>query len=123
MFDITADKTTTLLNKMVDFTAFKHKVIANNIANVNTPGYKRLDVSFNKSMENAINGGDSIRDLSVEVTKTEEEGVESAFRQDENTVNIDKEVSVMMQNSLSYNVYIELMSKKVALIKQAMRSR
>lgn len=123
MFDITSEKSTDLLNKMVDFTAFKQKIIANNIANVNTPGYKRLDASFNKSLESAVDSSSSIKNLGMKVVETEDKGLGSAFRQDENTVNIDKEVSEMMQNSLSYNVYVQLMSKKYGLLKQAMRSR
>lgn len=35
------DKSINLLEKMLDVSAIKHKVIANNIANINTPGYKK----------------------------------------------------------------------------------
>ena len=40
------DKSVNLLEKMLDVSATKHKVIANNIANINTPGYKKMEVSF-----------------------------------------------------------------------------
>ena len=35
-----------VLNKAADASALRHKAISNNIANVDTPGYKRQDVNF-----------------------------------------------------------------------------
>ena len=60
MFDISSEKSTELLSKMVDYTALKQKVIANNIANVNTPGYKRMDVSFNQDLKRAVENQGSV---------------------------------------------------------------
>lgn len=120
MFDITSERSNILLNKMVDFTALKQKVIANNISNVNTPGYKRQDVSFDKDLNEAINNGTEVNELGLNVVKSEDKGMNAAFRKDGNTVNIDSEVSEMMQNALSYNIYVQLMSTKYGLLKQAM---
>jgi len=51
--NIGIDKSSTLLEKMLDVSSVKHKVIANNIANVNTPGYKKMEVSFADQLEKA----------------------------------------------------------------------
>ena len=43
-----------MLTKSVDNTAYRHKLLVNNIANVNTPGYKRRDVAdFQKALREA----------------------------------------------------------------------
>ena len=53
--NIGIDKSATLLEKMLDVSSVKHKVIANNIANVNTPGYKKMEVSFADQLEKVLN--------------------------------------------------------------------
>ena len=45
-----SDTNVVLLSKLLDLTSTKNKVIANNIANVNTPGYKKSEVSFEKEL-------------------------------------------------------------------------
>ena len=121
MFDISAEKSTELLGKMIDFTALKQKVIANNIANVNTPGYKRLDVKFNQDLENAIESRESVRDLRLKVAVDKSGGIEIGARNDGNTVDMDREVSQLMQNALSFNVYLELMAFKFKMATRAMK--
>ena len=48
------DKNIDVLSKLLDLTSVKSKVIANNIANVNTPGYKKLEVTFQEELREAI---------------------------------------------------------------------
>ncbi|MFH0880983.1 MAG: flagellar basal body rod protein FlgB, partial [Lentisphaerota bacterium] len=48
------DETTQVLNKMLDVSALRQRVLANNLANINTPGYKRLDVKFRDELTDAI---------------------------------------------------------------------
>ncbi|MGR3317810.1 MAG: flagellar basal body rod protein FlgB [Candidatus Anammoxibacter sp.] len=123
MFDISAGKSTELLSKMVDFTALKQKVIANNIANVNTPGYKRMDVSFNQDLKDAIKTQGAVNEMWLKVEVDKSGGIEVGARNDGNTVDMDREVSQLMQNALSYNVYLELMALKFRMVTRAMRSR
>ncbi len=123
MFDIASGNTTTLLNKMIDYSAMKQKVVSNNLANVNTPGYKRLDISFDRELKDISNNRDAIKDVQFKVADDANAAKEANSRNDGNTVNVDKEVSELMQNSLSYNVYVQLMAKKFTLIKSAMSPR
>jgi len=44
-----ADSYYTAAKKMLDVTALRHEAIASNLANVETPGYKRLDVACNRN--------------------------------------------------------------------------
>ncbi len=114
------DKQFGLLEKLIDAGAIRHKTIANNIANVNTPGYKRLDVKFEDELKAALSGNgivdiSSVRPKIVIAKSTEK----TALRNDGNNINIEVEVSELIKNTMSYNIYVQLMSKKFAALKLA----
>ena len=114
------DKSATLLEKMLDVSSIKHKVIANNIANVNTPGYKKMEVSFADQLEKALNE-DSMNKfdtLQPKIVISKEDSSETV-RNDGNNVDMDKEVSSLVKNTLSYNIYTQLLAKKYEGIKSA----
>ncbi|HEY4481576.1 MAG TPA: flagellar basal body rod protein FlgB [Candidatus Brocadiaceae bacterium] len=118
--NIGIDKSATLLEKMLDVSSVKHKVIANNIANVNTPGYKKMEVSFADQLEKALNK-DSMNKfdtLQPKIVISKEDSSETV-RNDGNNVDMDKEVSSLVKNTLSYNIYTQLLSKKFEGIKSA----
>ncbi|KKO18275.1 MAG: flagellar basal body rod protein FlgB [Candidatus Brocadia sp.] len=117
------DKSISLLGKMLDVSAIKHKVIANNIANINTPGYKKMEVSFSDQLEKVL------RDTSVDKFDTfqpkiviAEKEKNETVRNDGNNVDVDKEISSLMKNTLSYNIYSQLLAKKMELVKSAIEN-
>ena len=114
------DKSATLLEKMLDVSSIKHKVIANNIANVNTPGYKKMEVSFADQLEKALNK-DSMNKfdtLQPKIVISKEDSSETV-RNDGNNVDMDKEVSSLVKNTLTYSIYTQLLAKKYEGIKSA----
>ena len=118
--NIGIDKSATLLEKMLDVSSVKHKVIANNIANVNTPGYKKMDVSFADQLEKALNK-DSMNKfdtLQPKIVISKEDSSETV-RNDGNNVDMDKEVSSLVKNTLTYSIYTQLLAKKYEGIKSA----
>ena len=121
--NIGIDKSGTLLEKMLDVSSVKHKVIANNIANVNTPGYKKMDVSFADQLEKALNESsvNKFDALQPKIVISKEDTSETV-RNDGNNVDMDKEVSSLVKNTLSYNIYTQLLSKKFEDIKSAIES-
>ena len=121
--NIGIDKSATLLEKMLDVSSVKHKVIANNIANVNTPGYKKMEVSFADQLEKVLNK-DSMNKfdtLQPKIVISKEDSSETV-RNDGNNVDMDKEVSSLVKNTLSYNIYTQLLAKKFEGIKSAIES-
>ena len=44
-----------LLEKALDIRAFYHRILASNIANVETPGYKEKDIDFRKELDSLTN--------------------------------------------------------------------
>ncbi|MBE7444449.1 MAG: flagellar basal body rod protein FlgB [Planctomycetia bacterium] len=117
------DKSMNLLEKMLDVSATKHKVIANNIANINTPGYKKMEVSFAEQLEKVIKDTSASKfDAFQPKIVVSKEDTNVAVRNDGNNVDMDKEVSALMKNTLSYNVYTQLLSKKMDLVKSAIEN-
>lgn len=112
-------------NKILDVSTLKQQVHANNIANVNTPGYKRHFVSFDNALQNAINSDsislktDNPRQISYDsnwrsVRPTEKIEYNTSSRNDGNNVDIDYEIAQMTKNTLKYQIVAELTSRLVS---------
>lgn len=113
------DKNMLLLEKAVSGASLRHKAILNNIANANTPGYKRVDVDFKTSLKKFLDEGldnrslKELRSISVDINREEN----TSLRTDGNNVDIEKEMALLAKNSLEYDYYMSLLSRKVRMIK------
>jgi len=114
------DKNFVILEQMMTISANKQKVIANNIANVNTPGYRRKELKFEEAFLTAIEENDvtALRKIEGKVKYSDD----PTLRNDGNNVDIDKEMGLMNRNSLAYSMYTELYAKKLEMLRMAMRS-
>jgi flagellar basal-body rod protein FlgB len=109
------------LSQLLDVASLRHRVIAQNIANVNTPGYHRLDVSFEDAFARAVKhdagqrrGGTAPR---VVVDNTTPE------RADGNNVDIDIEMGNLNKNALLYSAYTQALANKLASLRLAITGR
>jgi flagellar basal-body rod protein FlgB len=124
------------INKLaadLDIKIRRSELIASNIANVDTPGYKAKDLAFHRiladSMENEgltlkrthvkhMTGGESTAGGSVnEIVEEPNPG-----RPDGNNVNIDQEMLKLTENNIQYNVSVQLLSKRLRQIANAIES-
>lgn len=114
-------KSVVLLSKLLDLTATQNKVIANNIANANTPGFKKYDVSFQKELVKAVDSKniDKIKNVQETITLS---GDKSA-RKDGNNVDLDKELVSFYQMSDRHNIYLEILSQKFKGMVAAIQGR
>ncbi len=105
-----SDKGVVLLSKLLDLTSTKNKVLANNIANANTPGYKKYDVSFQKELVKAVESKDinKIKDIHEKITLSGDKST----RKDGNNVDLDKELVSFYHMSDRHNLYLEILSKR-----------
>ncbi len=99
-----------LLENLLDYTSVKNNVISKNISNIGTEGYQREDVKFNsilnENLSNQIKATDPrhfgsqsfIQDSEFDIVKDEDQQVYSGI----NNVDIDKEMSDLAENSLSF---------------------
>lgn len=118
------DNTYNLLKRSMDATVLRSKVIGNNIANINTKGYKRFEVSFEESLKEQENKYDMNTTNSKHIgsgTNADENGTiklkkdeSTSMRQDGNNVDIENEMTNLAANTLMYNALVKEVSGKIA---------
>ncbi|HHF97929.1 flagellar basal body rod protein FlgB [Candidatus Aerophobetes bacterium] len=116
------DTTYILLKKMLDVCALRHRVIANNIANVDTPGFKSRRVVFEEKLRSLLRrniDGKKLKSL----TPTIYVDTSQVMREDFNNVDIEKEMVRLSMNALRYDLYVQLLSGKLERIKEAIKGR
>jgi flagellar basal-body rod protein FlgB len=120
------DKGFVNLEKLMDATTFRHRVLSSNIANSDTPNYRAKDVDFSSYFDDER--------LSMAATKSMhyKDGVpvtlsglaaeeNSLLWGDSNNVEIDVEVGKMTENALKFQAAVKLMSKKILMYKGAIK--
>ena len=106
-------QTYNLMKSGLNAAQLRSKTIANNIANINTPNYKRKYVKFEETLNNANKTG------KIEV-KTDTSG---AVRNDGNNVDLENEKVNQAANTLIYNGLISLTNSKLSMAKSVITGR
>ncbi|UCF42316.1 MAG: flagellar basal body rod protein FlgB [Planctomycetota bacterium] len=96
----------------------RQKAIANNVANLRTPGYRRIDVKFEELLAKLLNSPGEV-DLS-EVKAQIYEPKQTPVKSNGNDVNLETEVGQMVKNTLRHKTYVRLLNKKYSQIELAM---
>ncbi len=115
------------LEKSLDASWLRNNVISQNIANVDTPGYKRKEVQFeeflNSEMKHSrISNGKSRIQGSGDI-KVIEENKNYSYRLDGNNVDIEREMAKMAANSLKYNTLIQRINGQFNKLRTVIRGR
>ena len=97
------------LEQYMDLLGARQKLVASNIANADTPGYKTLDIDFQTEFANAAAG------LSPNVI--EAKGL--PVRNDGNNVSIDREARLLAENDLRFNIASNLLRDQIRTVKEA----
>ncbi len=124
-----------VLKKGIEGTNKRHKAIANNIANVDTPNYERATVGFEDQMKRilrsqgirgkrthpahfVIGGPEEIPLIRprVDIDK------ETRFRADKNNINIDQEMAELAQNTQRNVQFTELLKRRYSGMKNVIRT-
>lgn len=120
----------TVLEQALGAASLRHKVIANNIANVNTPDFKRSEVVFEDKLAAAMAGN------KLALTRTraghlparrDEPGpavvtdTTTSLRTDGNNVDIDAEMANTAKNQIYYNAVAQMLGRYYANLKSAIK--
>jgi flagellar basal-body rod protein FlgB len=105
----------TALNSALDGLALRQRVIANNIANIQTPGFHAGKVSFESALADAVASG------SGAATATVAQSLEPT-RTDGNNVNLDEETLSNVDTNLRYQLATQAMDNKFTILAAAMKS-
>lgn len=110
--------------KTLDAVALRQEAIASNIANAETPGYKRLDLStgFQSELERACATGDSSRIHSLQPALAPDSTALPVGR-DGNTVSLENELAQMNQNAVVHNLETQLVSGMLMRLKMAISAK
>ena len=110
------------LRLTMDDAALSQQAISSNIANVNTPGYRRMDVSpaFHQAYTDALrslSNGDSVDQMPDATIQTA--AVQGPARPDGNTVDIEQEMVSLAQNSARYEFAGQMIAQNFHGLKYA----
>jgi flagellar basal-body rod protein FlgB len=98
-------------------TSLRQSAIANNLANIDTPGYRRQDVQFENVLAKAMESGDAEEIKNVEM-KIFSPGTGEADSTG-NDVNLDAEIGELIKNTGTQKMYLRLLSRMYRQIDQA----
>jgi flagellar basal-body rod protein FlgB len=106
-----------LLKKSLDASALRQRVTDNNIANINTKGFKRSEVVFEEKLNAEINkqnlSGKNLESVDAEVVTDNS----TSFRTDGNNVDIDREMANMAANNILYNTLVTQVNTKIGIMR------
>ena len=107
-----------LIDAGVKAETLRQKTIANNIANLETSGYRRVDVKFEELLAKCLrsSGEFDLSEVEAQIYQPKQTPVKS----NGNDVDLEAEVGQMIKNMLNHKAYIRLLSKKYNQIELAM---
>jgi flagellar basal-body rod protein FlgB len=111
--------------KLLDAAALRQEAIAANIANADTPGYRRLDVApdFAEQLKARVTSGELSRTADSLQPRLAEDVHARTVRPDGNTVEIEHELLVMNRNAVEYQYLTEIVSRNIKQLKLAISGR
>lgn len=122
---------TKALEKGLDAAWQRNEAIAHNLANVDTPGFKRKKVEFEEHLNNALKsslkgfrtnsrhipiGQRSVDEIEIRIM---EDSSDFSMRLDGNNVDIDSEMAQLAKNTIKYNTLAQSLNTSLRRIKSA----
>lgn len=117
-----------VLGKAADASWTRNDILANNIANADTPGFKRKDVQFETYLKNAVAGTGSLNETVANIDLNElncttyTDQANLSYRYDGNNVDINTENVELAKNQLKYYTLMNSMSQEFSRLKSALRT-
>ena len=121
------DQTTNLLGKALKVSSKRHSLIAGNIANMDTVGFQPRDLDFHKTLAKELkrSPGSMAQTHAKHFAQTRSGTNDVTIRTSPagagtpDAVNIDTEMTSLMENNLKYRSSVELLLRKINLLRQA----
>ena len=125
------DRTMGILGRSLDYRARNQRVIASNVANIDTPGFRPKKLKFDEELRKAAekeqihltrtNGKHlpSLQQFSMAGEQPFELETEPESTGGDHSLDIDREMAKMAKNNLLYDATVKMLSKKFSLLKEA----
>ena len=122
-----------VLQKSLDALAVQHEVITNNLANIDTPNFKRSVVSFQEKLQNALEANPPSplwrthpmhfpipHSISLDDFKPDVRTItETIGRNDGNNVDLEMESGLLAENNLLYNSLADVTGRYMSMLKHS----
>ena len=105
------DRVTNHIERYMDLLSARQKLVASNIANVDTPGYKTKDIDFQFEFLSLAQGG----------TPNVVDAPGLVVKNDGNNVSMDREARLLAENALRFNLASTLMRSQLKLVNTAIQ--
>lgn len=102
------------LSQHMRYLGDRSRVIAGNLANIDTPGYRARELEFTEELEQAAGKDGTLRYETTETTRDDEVPDE-----DGNTVSLEGQIARMDENTLRFRSLGELLSRRIGLLRYA----
>ncbi|MEA2424740.1 MAG: flagellar basal-body rod protein FlgB [Thermoleophilaceae bacterium] len=111
------DNTQLALERAISGASLRQSVLANNLANAETPGFRRMDVDFHDTLAQAMRSGDSAAIDAASFTPQQDA---QSLRADGNGVDVDTESASMAKNGLEYEALVSVAKARIQIYQSAM---
>lgn len=114
-----------LARKLLDASVLRQQAIAANIANAETPGYRRMDIArdFTTELRARMYAGGRSGSISAVTPRLVEDQQATSVRPDGNSVEIERELLEMNRNTVEYEYMTDLVSRNIKQLKMAITGR
>ena len=99
------------LGQALDVYQARHRVLTENVANAETPGYRARDLDFGAALAGAFDGTDGVRGAADVDPVTDRR---ATVKLDGNTVDVDTEMAKMSQNAMKIVALSQIIARKYA---------
>jgi flagellar basal-body rod protein FlgB len=97
------------LERYMDVLSARQRLVASNIANADTPGYRTVDLDFQGELSNATSAPQVVEVSGLEV------------RTDGNNVSVDREARLLSENALRFQAASNLLKGQIRLVRSAIQ--
>jgi flagellar basal body rod protein FlgB len=104
-----------ILTRLLSAASLRARVLSENVANQNVPGYQRRTVSFESELRERIAAGRDIKDLAPKI----EVDTKSPASPDGNNVSLELETNGLRENWIAYEVYAAMLQSRNSLMQVA----
>jgi flagellar basal-body rod protein FlgB len=112
------DTTQLALSRAMEGATMRQQAIATNIANADTPGYRRVDVDFESALKDALQA-DTPSAIDA-VTFTQKTDAAAPVQADGNSVDLSTEAATQAMNGLDYEALTQISASRISILQNAM---
>jgi flagellar basal-body rod protein FlgB len=114
-----------LAEKLLDAAVARQQAVAANIANAETPGYRRVDVApdFAAQLKARLASGDLAASAAVITPRITEDSTAHSVRPDGNSVELEHELLALNRNAVEHEYLSEIISSNIKQLKMAITGR